>query len=114
MKINSELIYNKGSISITEFFDLKKSGELFQLIDVRQPEEHKKLAIKGAILIPLDTLESAIDKVDINKIVILYCRSGKRSAKAQDLLKRKGFEKTLNLKGGIIAWENYNNEENVK
>jgi phage shock protein E len=114
MNTTSELNYNKGSLSILEFLAFKKSGAPFQMIDVRQPEEYAEYSIEGAVLIPLDTIESAIDKLNRDVTVILHCRSGKRSAKAQQILKGNGFEKTFNLDGGIIAWNNYFNKEDIK
>ncbi|MBI2400518.1 MAG: rhodanese-like domain-containing protein, partial [Deltaproteobacteria bacterium] len=73
------------------------------LIDVRTPQEHKEAHIPGSILMPLDTLGS-VDKLPGNGKHIIYCRSGKRSLTAIDILSAKGFKNLTDLKGGIIAW----------
>ena len=75
------------------------------LIDVREPYEHEEFNI-GGILIPLADIPSSEEKIRAlgDTEIVLYCRSGNRSAMAQKLLAiRFGIEST-NLQGGIIAW----------
>lgn len=77
------------------------------LIDVREPYEHEEYNI-GGILIPLADIpysEETIKALGDTEIV-LYCRSGNRSAMAQKLLvMQHGIDNTLNLKGGVTAWK---------
>jgi adenylyltransferase/sulfurtransferase len=76
----------------------------FQLVDVREEHEHEMVNI-GGDLIPLGTIVDNADRLDKNKPVILYCRSGARSAAAaRELESRFGFSNLANLKGGILAW----------
>lgn len=81
-------------------------GETPVLIDVRQPEEHQQSNIPHSILIPLDTLPSRIQELEHFKEheLILYCRSGGRSANACEYLYARGFN-VLNLIGGMLDWE---------
>jgi rhodanese-related sulfurtransferase len=75
------------------------------LLDVREEYEHKEFNIGGK-LIPLSTLPYSTDALDewkSNEIVV-YCRSGVRSLAAQQLLIKRGFEKVINLNGGVIGW----------
>ena len=75
------------------------------LIDVREPYEHEEFNI-GGLLIPLADIPSSENTIRElgDTEIILYCRSGNRSAMAQKLLAiRFGIEST-NLKGGLIAW----------
>ena len=74
------------------------------LLDVRTPEEFAEKHIPGAKLIPLSELEGRLRELDREKKLIVYCRSGGRSARACALLSEHGFE-AFNLKGGIMAWE---------
>lgn len=73
------------------------------LIDVRTAEEFGTGSIPGAINIPVQELGRRLEKVPADKPVVVYCRSGSRSASAADLLKRRGYEEVLDL-GGIISW----------
>lgn len=75
------------------------------LIDVRTPSEFDEGHIEGAILLPLDTLSSNAEKVlkDKRAIIIVYCRSGNRSATAVDLLYDLGYANLYDM-GGIINW----------
>ena len=73
------------------------------LIDVRTPGEHSEVHIPGSVLMPLDTLEG-VTNLPNGGAIILYCRSGKRSQQALDILSRKGFKDIRHLDGGINAW----------
>ncbi len=75
------------------------------LIDVRTPEENKAIRIPDSILIPDYEIKEKIGEVvpDKNTTVIIYCRSGNRSAKAAKNLVEMGYTKVFDL-GGIIDW----------
>jgi adenylyltransferase/sulfurtransferase len=81
-------------------------GEDLTLIDVREPFEWdiSNLAEYGARLIPLDQVGERAGEIDRNAEVVLYCRSGARSAGALRELRSRGFERVWNLKGGINEW----------
>ncbi|PKO44480.1 MAG: rhodanese-like domain-containing protein [Betaproteobacteria bacterium HGW-Betaproteobacteria-22] len=78
------------------------------IVDVREDDEWKAQHIEGAIHIPLAQVEARLGELVQYKDspVILQCRSGKRSAKAAEVLKSAGFTLTYNLTGGINAWTN--------
>jgi len=80
------------------------------VLDIREENEYQSGHIKDSIHIPLSALKSRIGELDKykNKNVILGCRSGSRSGRACGLLKKNGFEKVHNLRGGVLAWENDN------
>jgi len=67
-----------------------------QLIDVRTPGEYKQGHLKGAINIPLQTLEDNLSKIKKDKTLIMYCASGMRSAAAKRVLTGKGFQSVYN------------------
>lgn len=78
-----------------------------QLVDVRTPEEYNEGYIENAQNIDFysPTFDEDILKLDKSKPVILYCKSGTRSAKCADKLKEAGFEKIYDLEGGITEWK---------
>jgi rhodanese-related sulfurtransferase len=81
------------------------SGEVFQLIDVREPGEHAAFNI-GGTLIPLGSIVQQIDKIVTDKPVIIYCHHGIRSQIAIQRLQEKfPFKNLINLIGGTAAWE---------
>ncbi|MGL4650169.1 MAG: rhodanese-like domain-containing protein [Caldilineaceae bacterium] len=82
------------------YFDGK---EAHILVDVRTAEEYKSGFIPGARNIPLQELGQKVNSLPRDKPIILYCRSGSRSASAAGMLKQAGFEQVYDL-GGIYSW----------
>lgn len=77
-----------------------------RLIDVREESEHAQHAIPGDRLVPRGVLEFDISKVARREDrLVIYCRSGRRSALAADTLQRLGYGQVWSLAGGILAWE---------
>lgn len=78
-----------------------------QLVDVRTPEEYKSGHILNAQNIDFlsPTFNEDIKKLDKEKPVVLYCRSGGRSAKCSKKLIEAGFVKVYDLDGGISRWK---------
>lgn len=95
------------NISVEELKVRMDAGEKLNLIDVREPNEYQEFNI-GAKLIPLGKIMSMqADELDDlkNEEVILHCRSGKRSATAALFLESMGFTNTVNVTGGVLAWQ---------
>ncbi len=91
-------------ITVQELKQLIDSGEDHQLIDVREPYE-RDIASIGGENVPLGHILSKSDQVNTSKKVIIYCRSGARSANAiQQLQSELHSDNLYNLKGGILAW----------
>jgi rhodanese-related sulfurtransferase len=78
-----------------------------QLIDVRTPKEFTEGHLPGAILIDIKdaNFDSQILALDKNRPVFVYCRSGKRSLEAANILEKYKFKWVYNLEGGMIAWK---------
>lgn len=94
-------------ISVTEVKDRMDAGEKLNIIDVREPDEYAAYNI-GVPLVPLGKiLEMDIEALEPyrNEELILYCRSGKRSAQACLFLETMGFSNCKNMTGGILAWQ---------
>ena len=91
-------------INVTTLNQWQLEKKDFQLIDVREPKE-KAVADIGGILIPLGTIPYELNQVDKTKKIVVYCRSGKRSAEAVNFITTKlGLTEVYNLEGGILAW----------
>lgn len=75
------------------------------ILDVREPDEYDFVNIEGE-LIPLGELPQRVNELKgkEDEEIVVMCRSGARSAQACLFLYGKGFDKAVNLKGGIIAW----------
>jgi molybdopterin/thiamine biosynthesis adenylyltransferase/rhodanese-related sulfurtransferase/molybdopterin converting factor small subunit len=93
----------EGDIDPTEVKAKIDRGDKFALIDVREPHEYQICNIPSATLIPLGQLPNRLDELDRDIEIVAHCKSGMRSAKAVDLLKKAGF-RARNMKGGILAW----------
>jgi molybdopterin/thiamine biosynthesis adenylyltransferase/rhodanese-related sulfurtransferase len=78
-------------------------GDDIYVLDVREPHEYQICNI-GGHLIPLGDLPKRVNELDSSREIVAHCRSGKRSAEAVEFLRKSGFRKLLNLKGGILAW----------
>lgn len=78
-----------------------------QLIDVRTPEEFKAGHIENAINIDFFSEQFNMDfeKLDKDKPVYIYCKSGNRSGQAAKKLSDMGFEMIYDLKGGFLGWK---------
>jgi adenylyltransferase/sulfurtransferase len=76
------------------------------LLDVREPWEWAvgNLSEQGARLIPLGELESRLGEIPDDRPVVVYCRTGQRSADAARVMRQAGRERVANLRGGIVAW----------
>jgi adenylyltransferase/sulfurtransferase len=74
------------------------------ILDVRNPEEYQICHIPGSTLLPLPELPRRFRELDSEREIIVHCKSGMRSLKAQQFLRAQGFRVVKNLKGGILAW----------
>lgn len=87
-------------LSPADLRKLIKDKSSFQLIDVREPVEFKIHNIGGK-LIPLRELESRLNEISKEEMIVVHCQSGGRSKKAVEILIKHGFEHVYNLKGGL-------------
>jgi sulfur-carrier protein adenylyltransferase/sulfurtransferase len=95
-----------SSITPRELRDLLDSGKKVALIDVREPVEWDINHIDGATLIPKSLINSGegLAKLPADRVPVLYCKTGVRSAEALAAVKKAGFADALHLQGGIVAW----------
>ena len=81
--------------------------ESYLLVDVREPKEYRQGHIPGSVLLPLKEVEAGITDFDLEKDIFFYCRSGRRSRIAANLVADMGVpaKNIFNLAGGILAWQ---------
>ncbi len=93
------------TITKSELKSLMDSKKPFQLLDVREPQEHILSSIPGDILIPLAELSKrAQTELDPTKPLVIYCAHGVRSLGAAHALKSLGFKDVRSLQGGIAQF----------
>ena len=97
-------VTNEWEITPVELKRRIDAGEKLQIVDVREPNEFQINRIPGTTLIPLGELPQRYRELDLDREIILHCKMGGRSAKAQDFLRTVGVTNTKNLRGGVLAW----------
>lgn len=78
------------------------------ILDVREAKERKAGFIAGDTHIPLAQVKHKLERLDNRKKILVYCRSGTRSAHVASLLTRNNFTQVYTLKGGLQAWRKAN------
>jgi adenylyltransferase/sulfurtransferase len=96
-----------GAVPVIEVEELKRridAGDDIIVLDVREPHEIDIVRIEGTTVIPLGELPRRLDELDRTKDLLVHCKVGGRSAKAVTLLREQGFDRAVNVAGGILAW----------
>ena len=95
-----------SAITPRQLRELMDSGKKLALIDVREPAEWDIVHIDGAQLIPQPLLNSGegLSQLPRDRMAVLYCKTGVRSAEALAVVRRAGFSDAVHLQGGIVAW----------
>jgi len=92
------------AITVEELKDKRDRGESVTIVDVREPHEWAISDLPGSVKIPLGTLPNRLAELPRDSEIVVYCRTGGRSANAVQFLRQKGYEKAFNLAGGINHW----------
>lgn len=74
------------------------------LLDVREPNEYEICHIPGSQLVSMHTVPLRIDELDRDAVTVCICHHGGRSMQVAHFLERNGFNKIINLTGGVHAW----------
>lgn len=84
-----------------------KDNPNFVILDVRTPEEFLGEYIENAVNLDYysDTFRNDLDKLDKNRTYLIYCKSGRRSENALNIMKEQDFREVYNMLGGIIEWK---------
>ena len=99
-RTNEPLVISSG-----EAKELMEGEENYILLDVRTEEEFLEGHIQGAILIPYDEMANRAEAelTDKDAAILIYCRSGRRSAIAAEILAEMGYARVYDF-GGILDW----------
>jgi len=95
-----------STISPRELKDWLDAGKSIELVDVREPNEYEIVAIPGSVLIPKDRILSGAALADLpqDRQLVLYCKTGVRSAEALAAVKNAGFRDAVHVQGGVVGW----------
>ena len=93
-----------ATITPRELKAMQDAGDDFLLVDVRETGEHDIVRIPGSVLIPKGDLPARLADLPQDKPVVLYCKTGVRSAEALALLKGAGFATAKHVQGGVTGW----------
>lgn len=93
---------NVPEIDIYEAKKRIENGSL--LLDVREQDEFDELRIPNSQLLPLSEFMQRYAELPQDREIVVYCRSGRRSAQATEFLKEQGYN-AVNVEGGILAWK---------
>jgi adenylyltransferase/sulfurtransferase len=103
-EVHAEELGAEWVITPTELnAQLQGNGKVV-LLDVREPHEWDICHIPDATLIPEGDITARMYELDTADEIVLYCRTGIRSARALNNLRESGFTKLRNLVGGIHGW----------
>ncbi|MPZ26352.1 MAG: adenylyltransferase/sulfurtransferase MoeZ [Micromonosporaceae bacterium] len=102
----AELAVADATITATELAEWRTAGKDLLLVDVREPAEYEIVRIPDSTLVPKGEILSgeALSTLPQNRQIVLYCKSGVRSAEALAALKDAGFRDAVHLQGGVLAW----------
>ncbi len=95
-----------STITAAELKDLIDSDKPIHLVDVREPAEWEIVRIPGATLVPKDEIlrGDALANLPQDKQIVMYCKTGVRSAETLAAVKSAGFRDAVHVQGGVTAW----------
>ena len=92
-------------INASELSQLIKSTDHIELIDIRTPAEIERGVIPGAKTLPMHLVPLNLNYFSTTqKQIVIYCRTGSRSAQVCRFLNQQGFNNAISLRGGIVKW----------
>lgn len=83
---------------------LQNAAEAPLLLDVREVWEFETCRIDGSILIPMGQIPARFEELDRTQEIVVICHHGIRSRQVARYLEYQGFERLINLSGGVDAW----------
>jgi rhodanese-related sulfurtransferase len=90
-------------VSVDEASKLRDQGAF--ILDVREQSEWVQFHIPGATLVPLGSLPQELAKVPKDKMIVVVCRTGHRSAQGRDILLKAGYSNVTSMAGGVTEWQ---------
>ena len=95
-----------STITAPELKEWIDAGKSIHLVDVREPAEYEIVKIPGSVLVPKGEILSgaALAGLPQDRRIVLYCKTGMRSAEALAALKGAGFRDAVHVQGGVVSW----------
>ena len=93
-----------GDVTVQEARRLMEDKPDLVILDVRTASEYEEGHIEGAVNIPVQELSARFDELSSEVELLVYCRTGNRSAQAVDILEDVGFTKIYHMDAGITGW----------
>jgi molybdopterin/thiamine biosynthesis adenylyltransferase/rhodanese-related sulfurtransferase len=95
-----------STITATELKEWLDAGKPVELVDVREPAEWEIVRVPGARLVPKGDILSgqALASLPQDRQIVLYCKTGIRSAEALAAVKAAGFKDAVHVQGGVVSW----------
>lgn len=100
--------FSYEEVNCADFETKINSDSGYILVDVRTPKEYRNGHMKNAVNVSYfnSWFTDSIKKLDRNKTIYMYCQTQHRSPLASRKMKKMGFKKIIDLKGGFMKWEN--------
>jgi rhodanese-related sulfurtransferase len=89
-------------VDVVEAHRLLQAGAL--LLDIREPFETDICAVEGSLLLPMRQVPESIGVLPSDRIILVFCHHGVRSARVTQFLRANGLRQAVNVAGGIAAW----------
>ena len=100
--IIKKIYRHKENITVEEMLEIIKTNNNVIVLDVRSKQEYNEGHVSGSINIPIYDLEkNAVQKLEKESIIIIYCSAGIRSKRGIQILKKLGYKNLYNIEGGI-------------
>jgi sulfur-carrier protein adenylyltransferase/sulfurtransferase len=95
-----------ATITAMDLRDWIEAGKSIDLVDVREPAEYEIVSIPGSRLVPKGDIISgnALSSLPQDRQIVLYCKTGVRSAEALAAVKAAGFKDAVHVQGGVVSW----------
>ncbi len=91
-------------IEVEELDRRRQAGDDLFLLDVRETWEHDLCAIDGSALIPMHSVPGRVAELPTDRDIVVVCHHGGRSAQVTMWLRSQGFDRAINLDGGVDSW----------
>ena len=107
LRNNNQIIGNISPKEGLSIIEKNRDNPNFIILDVRTPQEYNPVHISGAINVDYysNSFRSNLNQQDKGKTYLIYCRSGRRSGLALDVMRELGFSEVYDIAGGILAWK---------
>lgn len=107
--VRSNTGFSYSKLSPAEYAAVLKDSSNYYLVDVRTPKEYKRSHLAGAVNFSYLNFHMGrdVDSLNRDKLVLVYCQTCHRSPLAARKMKKMGFRKVIDLKGGYQKWTGY-------